>query len=148
MAQTTTAINACDAVIMLDNELGVPVDISGSTNNVDLDLTNELGMAHTFGSRYPFRLECKSDANIAMRALYTETDTEATRQWLRWYFVDRGSKTLTIAVPDASGGGDLFTFEVLLESLKIPLDGTAAAPIPVEAVLKPTGVFGVTAIAS
>jgi len=150
LAQTTAAINACDVVVKLDND-GNPqtlVDISGSSNQVTMNLTNALGVLHMFGSRWPIRLECKSDAEITLRAVYSEVDAEAVRQLLRWYFTDRGHKTLTVDVPDGSAGGDKYTFEVFLASLSIPLDGADANPVLVEAVMQPTGEFTLTAIAS
>lgn len=148
MPQTTTSINACDLAVSLDNSAGTLVDISGSTNSVRMRLSNTLGVAFTFGTRWPIRLECKSDAELTMRGIYSQADTEAVRQLLRWFFTDRGARTLQVDVPSAAGGGDRFTFEVRLENLDVPLDGVEAAPIPVEATMRPTGSFSIAAIAS
>lgn len=148
MAQTTAAINACDVVVKLDDAAGVAVDLSGSSNQIQMRLTNDLGAFKTFGSRFRVRLECGSDAELSFRAVYSVVDAEAARTLLRWYFTDRGSRTFTFDVPSSAGGGDRFTFEVFLESLNVPLDGEDANPTPVEAVMRPTGTFSMSAIAS
>ena len=146
--QTTSAINACNAVIKLQNVQGSMIDISGSANDASMDLTNDLGKLHTFGTRFPVRLECKSDASISLKAVYSTPDNEALGILKDWYFVTRGKKVITIDVPDSDAGSDRYTFDVFLEKLNIPLKADDANPILVSADLKPTGTFTLAAIAS
>ena len=125
--------------------------MSGSSNQVQMRLTNDLGAFKTFGTRFRVRLECGSDAEVTFRAIYTGNDTEAVRTMLRWYFTDRGFRTFSVSVGGVGAlmaGGDIFSFEMGLESLNCPFDGEDANPIPVEAVMRPTGTFTMAAIAS
>lgn len=148
MVQTTTQINACDAVIKLDSAGGALTDISGSTNSIDMELTNEVGEARTFGNRYMIRMECGKDASITFRAIYSTAQAEAMALLKDWYFTTFGRKTLTIATPNGDPGSDLYTFEVYLESLSFTLDPSEAGPTIVEASLKPSGEFTLATIVS
>jgi len=51
MALTTTAINACDVAIWLDDDSAAPQDISGSSNEIDLNFDNKIGEVFAFGSQ-------------------------------------------------------------------------------------------------
>lgn len=139
--QTTTAINFCDAVIKLDNQGGGLVDISGSSNDVTMDLQNKLGEAFTYSSKFPVRKECKKDATINLKVVYSQADQEAMDLLLDWYYNTFGSKTITVDTPNSDPGGDRFTFEVFLESLNMPGKSDDANPTLCTAVLKPTGSF-------
>ena len=50
MALTSTAINMCNAVIHMADNLGVTYDISGSSNNFDIENTNDIGDYKVFGT--------------------------------------------------------------------------------------------------
>lgn len=139
MAQTTSAVNACDAVVKLDNEDGVLADISGSSNEVSMDFNNDLGEFKSFGTRWRGRLECGSDASIKLNIIYSQNDAEALTKLREWFFVDRGQKTLVVEIPDSSVGGDRYTMEVFLEKMSVPVKADEAAPIMVSCDLKPTG---------
>lgn len=148
MVQTTTQINACDAVLKLDGPASTLVDISGSSNAVDMELTNEIGEARTFGNKYMLRMECGKDASITLKVIYSTSATEAMAILKAWYFTVFGRKTFTIAIPNASPGSDLYTFEVYLESLSWTSDPAEAGPTIVEASLKPSGTFTLATITS
>jgi hypothetical protein len=148
MPQTTSQVNACDVVIKLDDVNGELDDISGSSNECSMDLTNDLGVLTTFGVRFPVRQECKSDATINLKIIYSMDETEALSILRGWYFTTRGHRTIQIDVPDGDVGGDRYTFECFLESLGIPLKSDDPNPILVEAVLKPTGTFTCSEIGS
>lgn len=148
MPQTTSQVTACDARIYLDNGAGLLVEITGSSNEASMDFTNQLGELFTFGTRFPVRGECKSDATINLNVIYTLDDAEALNILKNWYFTTRGRKTLRIEVPDGSPGADRYEFEVYLESMNIPLSSNDANPVLVSAVLRPSGTFSVTVIGS
>ena len=140
--QTISAINACDAVIRLENTSGGMQDISGSSNEATMSLTNELGMLRTFQARWPVRLACKSDASIDLKVVYTEADAEACSILKDWYYNHHGeARQVSINLPDESAGSEKFLFDCLLETLSIPVKSDDANPILVSATLKPTGEF-------
>ena len=147
MPATTTAVNACDAVIRLQNP-GGPANISGSSNEVNIDLLNALGMVYVFGNKYPIRRECKKDAAVNMKIIYTQEDQEALTILRDWYYVTGGSKVFQVDVPDDAVGGDRYEFELYLEKASIPLKTDDAAPILVSLDMKPTGEFTCTVIGS
>lgn len=148
MAQTTSAVNACDAVVSLDNGDGIPYDISGSSNEVSMDFNNDLGEYKTFGTRWRGRLECGSDAAIKLGIIYSQTDSEGFTILREWFFNERGSRTLTVDIPDSNVGGDRYTMEVFLEKMSVPATADEAGPIMVSCDLKPTGTVSVSVIDS
>ncbi len=148
MAQTSSAINACNAVIKLDNKDGVLADISGSANNVSMDFSNDIGEFKSFGTRWRGRLECGSDAAIKLDIIYSQDDAEAFTVLREWYFSDRGHKTMVVDIPDSNPGGDRYTFEVFLEKMSVPAKADEAGPIIVSCDLKPTGAVEGTVIGS
>jgi hypothetical protein len=148
MPQTTSQVNACDVRVYLDNGAGLLAEISGSSNEVSMDFTNQLGELFTFGERFPVRGECKSDATINLNVIYTLDDAEAMNILKDWFFTTRGQKTIRIEIPDDEPGSDRYQFEVFMESFNIPLVSNDANPILVSTVLRPTGTFTVTTIGS
>lgn len=139
MPQTTTAINACDARIQLDNSGGTPTDISGSSNNINMEFSNQIGEFRTFGSSWPARIQCGKDAKITLDILYTTAAGEAWAIVKDWFFTTGGTKTLIVDLPSASQGGDRFTFETVLETMPVGGPADEAAPVMVSLSLLPTG---------
>lgn len=148
MAQTTTAVNACDVVVNLDNTAGTLVDISGSSNEVSMDFNNSLGEFRTFGTEWPVRMQCGADATISFNAIYSTTASEAVDILKDWFFTDRDSRTIRVDIPDSSVGSDRYTFEVYLETMSVPVAVEEPAPILVSATMKPTGEVTLSTIAS
>lgn len=143
MAATTTAINACDAVIQLDDDLGALQDISGSSNNAELGFTQEVGEYQVFGGGWVKRLACARDATLSLSLVYTTATDEAMDVLKDWFFSNPGTKrTCQIDVPDSTSGNDRYSGEFYLVSLDIPLDVEEAGPIMCSAELAPDG--GVT----
>lgn len=140
MTQTTTAINACDAGIWLDNISGVLKDISGSSNSVTIGLSQTLGAFRNFSSKWPKRLECPKDATFRLVITYSTAADEAIDILQNWFFAaSPGARTLKIYLPDKNIGSDVYSAEVRLDSLDIPATAGEAAPITVTANLLPDG---------
>lgn len=149
MPATTTAVNACDVVIKLDNGAGVPVDISGSSNNVKFELTNDTGSQTVFGSDWKITLCCKGEAAITLEVLYTTAHTEARAMLMDWWFNHKcDQRTLAVYVPDDSAGSDIYTVEVIQEKMSLPLSSSDAAPILMSCSLKNAGPIVPTTVAS
>lgn len=149
MAATTTAVNACDVVVKLDNVASALTDISGSSNNVKIEWTNATGSQTVFGSDYDITLCCKTSVAITLEVLYTELHTEAKTILTDWQFNKHcAQKTISIYVPDDSAGSDIYTCEVIMEKLSLPLSSNDAAPILVSATLKNAGAMTCTTVAS
>lgn len=139
MAMTTTAVNACDAIIMLDGTTGILVDISGTTNSVEIQFDNDVGEYKTFGSKWKGRLPCGKDASFKIKIVYSTATAEAMRILLNWYFVTFGLKTIQIDIPSSSAGGDRYGAEVVLETFSVPGPADEPKPIMVEMTLLPDG---------
>lgn len=149
MPQTNSQINACDAVIKLQTVSGNLMDISGSSNEVSMDLTNDVGQLTTFQARFPVRSSCKSDATINLRVIYTMSQAEAMQILKDWYFNHHGTiRRIQIYLPDDDAGSDMYQFDVILASLNIPVQSSDANPILVSAVLNPSGAFTLSTVAS
>ena len=84
MAETSTPRNACDVAVWLDDADGVALDISGSSNQVDLALDFKLGEYTTFGGCCTYRLECGQDGTITLNAVYTTALAEARAELSAW----------------------------------------------------------------
>ena len=141
MTQTATAVNACDVAIRLDDDSGTPVWISGSSNAVEMEFAQELQAYWTmYRGRMPVRQSCREDATVQMQAIYSTTDSEAVDLLTDWYFNHPGTaRTLSIYIPDYTIGSDVYSGEVLLESLTVPASAEEAMPIPVQATMMPSG---------
>lgn len=139
MTQTTTAVNACDVAIWLDDDAGVPKDISGSSNTASMNFSNQLGAVRNFGTRWQIRLECGKDATFDLSAVYSTAADEAVDILKNWYFNNPGDRTLTIYIPDKNVGSDMYQCEARLQDLKIPVEAASADPIVVTATLLPNG---------
>lgn len=146
MAQTTTSINACDVAIWLDNASGTATDISGSSNKVEIPLTQEIGEARTFQNDYKLRAACGRDGAFNLTVIYTTTSDEALDILRDWYFstASKTARTIAVYVPDKNVGSDHYSAEVLLQELNIPLDPSEPGPAICEAVLLPTGAIAHT----
>jgi len=142
MTQTTTYINACDASIWLDNSSGTLTDISGSSNNISMEFTQIIGELSTFQQKWPVRLSCRKDCTFTLGAVYSTAADEAIDILNDWFWATTpGLRTLTVYLPDKNVGSDKYAGEVVLETLTIPVVADDASPIPVTAVLRPSGVW-------
>jgi hypothetical protein len=148
MPQSTSAINACDVVVRLADDTDVIRDISGSSNDVSIEMSNQIGSANTFSGSWAINKSCKKSAKISLKALYTTDEGEAMDMLKNWYFVTGGSRTLQINVPDNEIGSDRYSGLMILESMSIGLVADDAAPIPVSASLQNDGEFSLATIAS
>lgn len=145
MAATTTAINACDASVWLDNASGTAKDMSGSSNVMDMNFDKEIGEFKPFQSRWKTRLECGKDAEFTLTAAYSTATDEALDILKNWFFAaDPNARTLKVYLPDKNVGSDVYSCECRLKSLKIPADSKEAGPIMVTAVFVPDGAVTLT----
>lgn len=148
MAQTTTAFNACDAVIELDNLAGTLTDISGSTNSVTLEFTNDLGEYKTFGNRWRGRLECGSDATFTVNIVSSTAAGEAWDILQSWYWGARGARSFRVSIPDDAVGSWEYDAEVLIETYSQELPSDDGNPVITSVTLRPTGTITCDEIAS
>lgn len=140
MAQTTTAVNACDAKIMLDAANGTPADISGSSNSAAINFENEIGEVKVFGSGWKSRLSCGQDATLKLTAVYTTAVAEALALLRGWQTSTHTvPRTISISVPDDEIGSDVYSGEWLISTLDIPLEADDADPILVDGEFLPNG---------
>ncbi len=138
MPETTSAINACDATIALDNAAGVLTDISGTARRVTMAFSQEIGKYRTFSGAWVRRLACARDATFQVDVVYSTSSTEAL-QLLRVWYGSGGSRTLRVRVPNGDSGSDEYSAEVLIATLRIPLDADEASPVAVTVELLPDG---------
>ncbi len=150
MAQTTTNITACDAVMKLETQPeGTLLDISGSMNSVTMRFLQPTGQLRTFGSRFYVRGQCGQDAELSARAVYSEDDSEAINILRDWYFNHPGTlRKFQVFLPDASAGSDKYEFSTLLVDLEIPAESGNADPVLCAFTLSPSGTFSWSKVAS
>lgn len=138
MAVTETAFNACNAVVELDDANGVMRDISGHANNVDMELTKEIGDYKVFGSPYKWRLECGKDGSVTLDVVM-DKDTLGGFRLLKDWYTNGGARRFRVSAPDASIGNTRWWGYFLLENLKWAFSATEAGAIMVSASLLPNG---------
>jgi len=141
MAQTTTALSACDAVIEVDNDAGTPVDISGSSNNASLSMTRDVGEATTFDGDYKIRTECKRDASMSLKAFWTTAAAEA-RATLEEWFDTGGKRTITVYPGGKVIGRRYYTGEFFLSGFDIAIDAGEAGPMSLDLEAVSSGAVG------
>ncbi|MDZ4771206.1 MAG: hypothetical protein SGJ24_18955 [Chloroflexota bacterium] len=147
MPATTSAINACDAAIAIDNAAGVLVDISGAANRAALEFTQTVESYRVFGERWIRRLACGKDATLRLDLVYTTTANEALDLLRDWFFASGSAAPRTVRIAVAGTiGSDAYEGEFVLARLNLPLDASNAAPILVTADLLPHGVVSYTTI--
>jgi len=141
MPLTSTAINACDASLWLENSSGTQGNISGSSNSADLNFDNEIGEYLVFGQQWPGRLECGKDASFTLNILFTTAADEGFDVIKTWYHVagKPGLRTFQIFVPDKEVGSDYWLAEVLIANYSFTADRGEAGPIMVSVELLPSG---------
>ena len=145
MAQTETAINACDVDIELDDDAGAEKSIKGSSNSLAMNFDKDIKPFRTFGSRWPKRLECGKDASFTLGAVYSSAADEAFDLLKTWYFeADPGARTLNVYIPKKNVGADFYTGEFRLKSMTWSLSPDEAGPVMVQAVLEPSGAVSIS----
>lgn len=132
---STTAANACDVFLFLDDGAGALTEITGNANTANLSLNTEVGGYSVFGYRWEKKLACGSSGELTIDIVYDE-DADSGYDIVRdWYFGGdyATARSLRIQVPD--NAGEQFDFEVMLSSLELPLDRGEAGPIMVSVTL-------------
>ena len=140
MPGTTTARNACDVAIWMDNAAGTPLDISGSMNQVNMSFTNTLGEFTVFGAEAVKRLCCGMDGVFELNIWYTTAASEGRDTVFTWYFGTTRCtpRTVSIYLPDKNVGSDHIYGEFLMESMDVTADRSDAAPMPISVRLLPS----------
>lgn len=138
MAQTTTHINGCNAVVEVDDADGDPINISGSSNQANLEFTKQIGKGVTFEGDWNLVLECKKDAALSLRALYTKNASEARAMIEEWY-ENGGNRVVSVYPWGKINGARYYTGNWKLEKFDFPVDATDAAPSVLNASLVPDG---------
>lgn len=131
-----TVVSACDVNIMLDDDGGTPVDISGQSNEVSISMTSNTGRAKTFGNPWLTAIVCGQQAEITLRVVFTTAGNQGRALLEDWYANHPlENRTLTVSVPDDSVGSQQYSMECKLSSLNIPLSADSADPVVEEATL-------------
>jgi hypothetical protein len=138
MAQTVDAINACGAVVELDDVDGEAVNISGQSNQANLKFTKQIGKGVTFEGEWNFALECKKDASLELRVMWTTNSAEARKELEDWY-QSGGRRTVSVYPNGLINGSRYYTGLWRLSELSFNIDATDANPIMMQATLMPDG---------
>jgi hypothetical protein len=134
MAQTTTAVNACDVSFWIDNAAGTITDVSGSSNSLKVTLEREIGELRTFQAKWPVRSGCGKDMKLDYVAVYSTSATEAAQMLLAWWFTTSPEdRTFKLYVPTKNVGSNYFTGQIVIENLEWDNDPTKPEPIALKA---------------
>jgi hypothetical protein len=145
-ATTTTAVNACDCVIELENAASAMVDISGSSNKVSLQFGKNFGEFKPFGSAYPVRLTCGKDMDGNLDIVWTTAVQEGRDIAEQWFFETDDVRTLRVSVPDNSVGSIQYSGPVICESYPLDLESNNADPVMISLPVKAAGEWTRTVI--
>lgn len=149
MPQSTTAQNACDVVVSIDNETDTLTDVSGSSNQVDWTFTVGVGEHFNFGFKWPIRLVCSLDGTVSIIVNYTTTLDEGWDIVREWFFNAGGAaRTVRWDTPDATAGSHRVTGEFVLQDMSSSLVAGEGQSIMVTMNLLPTGPVQFATIAS
>ena len=142
MVATTTPISACDVSLWLDDLSGSLTDISGSSNQLDMNFTQNIGEVMVFQSRWPTRQECGKDAAITIQVIYSTAADEGFDLLKKWYFATSpGARTFNAFIPDKNVGSDKYSGEVRLAGFNFTASREEAGPVIVSMELLPDGEF-------
>lgn len=149
MPQTTTAVNGCDIAISLDDADGNLTDISGSTNAVQIRITNEIRTFRRVNADFPTRKLTGKDATADIIILYSTGADEALdiiRDWVSAAIDGDDARTLRVDIPDSSIGSDRYQMEALPTGYDLSLAADEAAPATIGISFSSTGGLEVTQI--
>lgn len=142
MPQTTSAQNALDCVVKLDDSGGTLRDISGSGSSIAPTFAHTLGVFTTFDSRWPGRLDGRKDASFVLACVYSQGAEEGLAILRDWFFAEPpGARSIEIYVPDETAGGDLYYGEVRMEGPSFAMDSSDPNAIMVSVTLQTDGKF-------
>lgn len=151
MAQTTTHANACNVALFVDDSNGDLTNISGSANQVSMELTRTLGSLVTFEGNWDIVTACKRSGTITVGVVFS-TDSGEGRELLEgWFFGDDNgtdSRTVQINVPNANVGSRRYQAECVVETMSLPIDASTADPIALSFQLRTNGTVTRSAITS
>lgn len=141
MPSTTSAKNARDVAIFLDDADGDPVEISGSANSVKFAFTQELGAYRVFQEAWTKRLASGKDASFQIDVVFSTASDEGYALIRDWFYGDASDapRTLQIVVPRDADGSDSYSAEALIAEGSIPMEASDAEPILVSVELLPDG---------
>lgn len=133
MTTTTTAVNAVNAVIKLDNNVNVLTDISGSTNKVSIEPKMEGGKFEVFGNRWKKSLDGSKEWGGSITIVFSTTAAEALDLIEDWFYATNpANRTLQVDVPDSGTGSRRYSGEIRVREFKYPFDRPEAGPVTVE----------------
>jgi hypothetical protein len=140
MAETTTAVNACDVEIWIDSAGGTPTDASGSSNAVSMTIENEIGQYRVFSNRWQKSLECGKSLTMTINAVYSTASDECKDLLATWVMANpSGARTVTVYIPDKNVGSDRWQGEWRIQDFNFAAYVTEAAAIPITATLVSDG---------
>ena len=146
MPPTTTAIVATNAKVWIDNAAGTPVDVSGSSNRIEISPENGIAEFRAFGQTWRQRRVTGKDVSMSFNVIYTTASDEAVDVLKTWFFGGSdAARTVSVYLPDKNVGSDHFYGEFVLASLSIPLDAEADEVVRVSCDLRADGQVYVTA---
>jgi len=150
MAQSTTVVNGCDTVIMIDGEAGTLVDISGTTNQLGMEFTITSEMWRSFASRYPGRLTCGKDMTASLVVVYSPTVGEGRELVEEWYHTSDGdARSFQFDISDASVGSLRYSGEGVIEGYVVEnIEAGNAAAIQISFTILAAGEITLDTIAS
>lgn len=137
---TSTAINACDATVELEDEFGDMVDISGASNEISMEFSRALADFRTFGSSWRKRMACGRDAAFGLKFVYSQDSAEAKRMIQKWFFqYPNAQRELRVYLPNKTDGADTYIAKVLIENFSFTPSADEAGPIMASSDMKPNG---------
>jgi hypothetical protein len=149
MTQTTTAVNACDVILRIDNAAGVLQNISGSSNQCSMDISRNVAETYTFDGDWALKKSCKGAVSVSIQVVYSTTADEGRDLLEDWIFDSpTDSRTVQINVPDSSAGSVRYQGDFVIESYGVPLSAEDAGVIICSASLSNDGAFSRTTIAT
>lgn len=128
MTVSTTASNACNAVIFLDNAVGALTDIQGSSVKLSPEFKNVTGQWEPFGAGWKYVLECGREWKVTIDVVNSTTATEAWPLVRDWWFGARGARSIRWQNPDGAAGSDQFDGECKLDTLTTDMESGKAEP--------------------
>lgn len=138
MPVTTSQQNGNNMTLLMEDEQGNMIDISGSTNKYDMGKENKLGEFYVFGQKNIRRVQGKQDSTVAFSAVFTTAYGEAKNLIKRWD--QQGGRRRFIGyLPTLQAGADKFSGYCFAKSIKINAEAEDPKPSMIEMELAPDG---------
>lgn len=138
MPASETIHNANGVQILIDDDFGQLVDISGSSNEFTLKGEKDVEKYRVFGDRNYHRLENGHDFSIDLNIMFSRGRKEGS-EIMHYWFKQGGLRRVVVRAPLNTTGGWQYSGMCILSSIEVSGKAEDAKPMMIKSKIEPDG---------